>query len=78
HLSTKSCLQRELKTTLGGHLTGGHRSFVKPAGHNTWRDGQPITVDEGSGTSTQNIIVIEVSIIESNINGCLFVGTNGG
>ncbi|XP_055765276.1 uncharacterized protein LOC129841162 isoform X1 [Salvelinus fontinalis] len=42
-----------------GHLTGGHRSFVKPAGHNTWRDGQPITVDEGSGTSTQQVIVIE-------------------
>ncbi|XP_020342876.1 zinc finger protein 41-like isoform X2 [Oncorhynchus kisutch] len=29
-----------------GHLTGGHRSFVKPAGHNTWNDDQPITVDE--------------------------------
>ncbi|KAM9530937.1 uncharacterized protein ACWYII_042422 [Salvelinus alpinus] len=42
-----------------GHLTGGHRSFVKPAGHNTWRDDQPITVDEGSGTSTQHFIVIE-------------------
>uniref|UniRef100_A0A674APL4 Uncharacterized LOC115201831 n=1 Tax=Salmo trutta TaxID=8032 RepID=A0A674APL4_SALTR len=42
-----------------GHLTGGHRSFVKPAGHNTWRDDQPITVDEGSGTSTQHIIMIE-------------------
>ncbi|XP_045579104.1 neurotrophin receptor-interacting factor homolog isoform X2 [Salmo salar] len=41
-----------------GHLTG-HRSFVKPAGHNTWRDDQPITVDEGSGTSTQHVIVIE-------------------
>ncbi|XP_045573544.1 uncharacterized protein isoform X2 [Salmo salar] len=38
-----------------GHLTGGHRSFVKPAKHNTWRDDQPITV-EGSGTSTQHII----------------------
>ncbi|KAM9399554.1 uncharacterized protein ACWYII_031671 [Salvelinus alpinus] len=37
----------------------GHRSFVKPAGHNTWRDDQPITVDEGSGTSTQHCIVIE-------------------
>uniref|UniRef100_A0AAZ3RGH6 C2H2-type domain-containing protein n=2 Tax=Oncorhynchus tshawytscha TaxID=74940 RepID=A0AAZ3RGH6_ONCTS len=37
----------------------GHRSFVKPAGHNTWRDDQPITVDEGSGTSTQHVIVIE-------------------
>uniref|UniRef100_A0A4W5RSD2 C2H2-type domain-containing protein n=1 Tax=Hucho hucho TaxID=62062 RepID=A0A4W5RSD2_9TELE len=42
-----------------GHLTGGHRSFVKPAGHNTWRNDQPITVDEGSGTSTQHVIVIE-------------------
>ncbi|XP_023835456.2 uncharacterized protein [Salvelinus sp. IW2-2015] len=42
-----------------GHLTGGHKSFVKPAGHKTWRDDQPITVDEGSGTSTQHIIVIE-------------------
>nr|XP_046181941.1 zinc finger protein 264-like isoform X3 [Oncorhynchus gorbuscha] len=42
-----------------GHLTGGHRSFVKPAGHNTLRDDQPITVDEGSGTSTQHIIVID-------------------
>nr|XP_046190435.1 uncharacterized protein LOC124019107 isoform X3 [Oncorhynchus gorbuscha] len=29
-----------------GHLTGGHRSFGKPAGHNTWNDDQPITVDE--------------------------------
>ncbi|XP_045071420.1 oocyte zinc finger protein XlCOF22-like [Coregonus clupeaformis] len=42
-----------------GHLTGGYRSFVKPAGHNTWKDDQPITVDEGSGTSTQHAIVIE-------------------
>ncbi|KAK6324846.1 hypothetical protein J4Q44_G00041880 [Coregonus suidteri] len=42
-----------------GHLTGGHRSFVKQAGHNTWRDDQAITVDEGSGTSTQHVIVIE-------------------
>ncbi|XP_071244227.1 uncharacterized protein [Salvelinus alpinus] len=42
-----------------GHLTGGYRSFVKPAGHKTWRDDQPITVDEGSGNSTQHIIVIE-------------------
>ncbi|XP_014050659.1 uncharacterized protein isoform X2 [Salmo salar] len=42
-----------------GHLTGGHRSFVKPAGHNTWRDDKPITVDEGSGTSTQHVIMIE-------------------
>uniref|UniRef100_A0AAZ3PNG8 C2H2-type domain-containing protein n=1 Tax=Oncorhynchus tshawytscha TaxID=74940 RepID=A0AAZ3PNG8_ONCTS len=42
-----------------GHLTGGYRSFVKPAGHKTWRDDPPITVDEGSGTSTQHIIMIE-------------------
>ncbi|XP_064783264.1 uncharacterized protein LOC135507628 isoform X1 [Oncorhynchus masou masou] len=42
-----------------GNLTGGYRSFVKPAGHNTWRDDQPITVDEGSGTSTQHDIMIE-------------------
>ncbi|XP_071024792.1 uncharacterized protein [Oncorhynchus clarkii lewisi] len=48
-----------------GHLTGGHRSFVKPAGHNTWRDDQPITVDEGSGTSTEHIIVIEAADIEA-------------
>ncbi|XP_038856200.1 zinc finger protein 34-like [Salvelinus namaycush] len=41
------------------HLPGGHKSFVKPAKHNTCRDDQPITVDEGSGTSTQNVIVIE-------------------
>ncbi|KAM9399623.1 uncharacterized protein ACWYII_031708 [Salvelinus alpinus] len=42
-----------------GHLTGGHRSFVKPAGHNSWRVDQLITIDEGSGTSTQQVIVIE-------------------
>ncbi|XP_070972018.1 uncharacterized protein [Oncorhynchus clarkii lewisi] len=41
------------------NLTGGYRSSVKPAGHNTWRDDQPITVDEESGTSTQHVIVIE-------------------
>ncbi|KAM9399508.1 uncharacterized protein ACWYII_031646 isoform 13-T15 [Salvelinus alpinus] len=42
-----------------GHLSGGHRSIVKPAGPNAWRDDQPITVDEGNGTSTQHVIVIE-------------------
>uniref|UniRef100_A0A8C7GVN1 C2H2-type domain-containing protein n=1 Tax=Oncorhynchus kisutch TaxID=8019 RepID=A0A8C7GVN1_ONCKI len=42
-----------------GHLTGGHRSFVKPAGHNAWRDDHPISIDEGSGLSTQHVIVIE-------------------
>ncbi|XP_045071239.1 gastrula zinc finger protein XlCGF48.2-like isoform X2 [Coregonus clupeaformis] len=48
-----------------GHLTGGHRNIVKPAGHNTWRDDQPITVDEGSGTSTQHVIVIEPADTEA-------------
>ncbi|XP_023835423.2 transcriptional repressor RHIT-like isoform X1 [Salvelinus sp. IW2-2015] len=48
-----------------GHLTEGHRSFVKPAGHNTWRDDQPITVDEGNGTSTQHVIVIESADAEA-------------
>ncbi|KAK6324870.1 hypothetical protein J4Q44_G00042120, partial [Coregonus suidteri] len=52
-----------------GHLTGGHRSFVKPAGHNTWRDDQPITVDEGSGTSTQHVIVIESADAEAAVPG---------
>nr|XP_046181930.1 zinc finger protein 69 homolog [Oncorhynchus gorbuscha] len=42
-----------------GHFTGGYRSFVNPVGHHTWRDDQPITVDEGSGTSTQHVIMIE-------------------
>eukprot|EP00063_Salmo_salar_P075650 XP_014050485.1 PREDICTED: zinc finger protein 271 isoform X6 [Salmo salar] len=48
-----------------GHLTVGHRSVVKPAGHNTWRDDQPITVDEESGTSTQEVIVIESADVEA-------------
>ncbi|XP_070293307.1 uncharacterized protein [Salvelinus sp. IW2-2015] len=48
-----------------GHLTGGHRISVKPAGHNTWRDDQPITVDEGSRTSTQHVIVIESADAEA-------------
>ncbi|XP_064783375.1 uncharacterized protein LOC135507695 isoform X2 [Oncorhynchus masou masou] len=48
-----------------GHLTEGHGSFVKPPGHNTWRDDQPITVDEGSGTSTQQVIVIESADAEA-------------
>ncbi|XP_042167805.1 uncharacterized protein LOC121841778 isoform X1 [Oncorhynchus tshawytscha] len=47
-----------------GDLTGGHRSFVKAAGQNTWRDDQPITV-EGSGTSTQHVIVIESADAEA-------------
>ncbi|XP_036790397.1 zinc finger protein 263 isoform X4 [Oncorhynchus mykiss] len=48
-----------------GHLTGGHRSFVKPAGHNAWRDDQPISIDEGSGISTQHVIVIESADAEA-------------
>ncbi|XP_029621616.1 zinc finger protein 227-like isoform X1 [Salmo trutta] len=48
-----------------GIARGGHVSFVKPAGHNTWRDDQPITVDEGSGTSTQQVIIIESADVES-------------
>ncbi|XP_031692370.1 protein glass-like isoform X3 [Oncorhynchus kisutch] len=52
-----------------GHFTGGHRTIVKPAGHNTWRDGQQITVDEGSGTSTQHIIMIESADAEAACPG---------
>uniref|UniRef100_A0A4W5JSM7 C2H2-type domain-containing protein n=1 Tax=Hucho hucho TaxID=62062 RepID=A0A4W5JSM7_9TELE len=48
-----------------GNLTGGHRNIVKPAGHNTWRDDQPITIDEGSRTSTQHVIVIESADAEA-------------
>ncbi|XP_071024865.1 uncharacterized protein [Oncorhynchus clarkii lewisi] len=48
-----------------GHLTRGHRGFVKPAGHNMGRDDQPITVDEGRGTSTQHVIVIESADAEA-------------
>ncbi|XP_055765721.1 uncharacterized protein LOC129841467 isoform X4 [Salvelinus fontinalis] len=52
-----------------GHLTGGHKSFVKPAGHNTWKDDQTITVDEGSGTSTQHVIIIESADAEAACPG---------
>nr|XP_046181913.1 uncharacterized protein LOC124012386 isoform X2 [Oncorhynchus gorbuscha] len=48
-----------------GHLTGGHMSFVKPAGHKTWRDDQPIPIDERSGTSNQHVIVIESADAEA-------------
>ncbi|XP_052341243.1 uncharacterized protein LOC118361903 isoform X3 [Oncorhynchus keta] len=48
-----------------GHLAGGHRSFVKPAGPNVWRDDQPITVDERNGTSTQHVILIESADAEA-------------
>ncbi|KAM9530934.1 uncharacterized protein ACWYII_042420 isoform 1-T1 [Salvelinus alpinus] len=63
-LASRSCsvniLDRYRGMTRGeGHLTRGHRSFVKPAGHNAWRDDQPISIDEESGTSTQHVIVIE-------------------
>ncbi|XP_055765309.1 uncharacterized protein LOC129841184 isoform X2 [Salvelinus fontinalis] len=60
-----------------GHLTGGHRSFVKPAGHNAWIDDQPITVDEGSGTSTQHVIVIESADAEAAGPGVNQEGTEG-
>ncbi|XP_070971979.1 uncharacterized protein [Oncorhynchus clarkii lewisi] len=64
--SSVKILDRYRGMTRGeGHLTGGHRSFVKPAEHNTWRDDQPITVDEGSGTSTQHIIMIESTDAEA-------------
>ncbi|XP_045573487.1 uncharacterized protein isoform X2 [Salmo salar] len=46
-----------------GHLTGSHRNFVKPAGHNTWRNDKPIAVDEGSGTSTQHIISADAEAV---------------
>ncbi|XP_020352879.2 zinc finger protein 19-like isoform X7 [Oncorhynchus kisutch] len=48
-----------------GHLTGGHRSFVKPVRDNTWRHDQPVIVDEGSGTSTQHVMVIESTDAEA-------------
>ncbi|XP_055765064.1 uncharacterized protein LOC129841001 isoform X2 [Salvelinus fontinalis] len=59
------------------HLTGGHRSFVKPAGHNTWRDDQPITVDEGSRTSSQHVIVIESEDAEAAGPGVKLEGSEG-
>eukprot|EP00063_Salmo_salar_P076009 XP_014050844.1 PREDICTED: gastrula zinc finger protein XlCGF53.1-like isoform X2 [Salmo salar] len=52
-----------------GHLTGDHRISVKPAGHNTWRDDQPIIVDEGSGISTQHVILIESADAEAAGSG---------
>ncbi|XP_038856184.1 uncharacterized protein LOC120053005 isoform X1 [Salvelinus namaycush] len=52
-----------------GHLTGGHRRFVKPAGHNAWRDDQPIAIDEGSGTSTRHVIMIESADAEAAGSG---------
>uniref|UniRef100_A0A4W5NME2 C2H2-type domain-containing protein n=1 Tax=Hucho hucho TaxID=62062 RepID=A0A4W5NME2_9TELE len=64
--SSVKILDRYRGMTRGeGHLPGGHRSFVKPAEHNTWRDDQPIAIDEGSGTSTQHVIVIESADAEA-------------
>ncbi|XP_071244146.1 uncharacterized protein [Salvelinus alpinus] len=53
-----------------GHLTGGHRSIVKPVGHDTWKDEQPITVDEESKISTQNVIVIEREARSAGVSIC--------
>ncbi|XP_055765800.1 zinc finger protein 1-like isoform X2 [Salvelinus fontinalis] len=60
-----------------GHLTEGHRSFVKPAEHNAWRDDQPIAIDEGSGTSTQHVIVIESADAEAPGPGVKHERTEG-
>ncbi|XP_014050514.1 neurotrophin receptor-interacting factor homolog [Salmo salar] len=76
--SSVKILDRNRGTTRGeGHLTGGHRSFVKPARDNTWRDDQPITVDEGSGTSTQHVIVIESADAEAAGPGVKLEGSEG-
>ncbi|XP_070972023.1 uncharacterized protein [Oncorhynchus clarkii lewisi] len=65
HPSSVKILDRHRSIARGeGHLTGGHRRVVKPARHNTWRDDQPITVDE-SGTSTQHVIMIESADAEA-------------
>uniref|UniRef100_A0A674APW4 Neurotrophin receptor-interacting factor homolog n=1 Tax=Salmo trutta TaxID=8032 RepID=A0A674APW4_SALTR len=64
--SSVKILDRNREMSRGeGHLTRGYRSSVKPAGHNTWRDDQPITVDEESGTSTQHVIMIESADVEA-------------
>ncbi|KAM9530863.1 uncharacterized protein ACWYII_042380 isoform 2-T3 [Salvelinus alpinus] len=60
-----------------GHLTGGHRSFVKTAEHNAWRDNQLIAIDEGSGTSTQQVIVIESADAEAPGPGVKHERTEG-
>ncbi|XP_042167830.1 uncharacterized protein LOC112231927 isoform X2 [Oncorhynchus tshawytscha] len=76
--SSVKILDRNRGMTRGeGHLTGGHRSFVKPARDNTWRDDQPITVDEGSGTSTQHVIVIESADAEAAGPGVKLEGSEG-
>uniref|UniRef100_A0A4W5NDF4 C2H2-type domain-containing protein n=1 Tax=Hucho hucho TaxID=62062 RepID=A0A4W5NDF4_9TELE len=38
---------------------------MKSAGHNSWRDDQPIAIDEGSGTLTQHVIVKESADAEA-------------
>uniref|UniRef100_A0AAZ3R2A6 C2H2-type domain-containing protein n=1 Tax=Oncorhynchus tshawytscha TaxID=74940 RepID=A0AAZ3R2A6_ONCTS len=59
-------LERYKGMTRGeGHLTGSHSSFVKPA----WRDDQPVAPHEGSGTSTQQVIVIESADAEAACPG---------
>ncbi|KAL1023697.1 hypothetical protein UPYG_G00044730 [Umbra pygmaea] len=47
---------------------GGHRSFAKPAGHNTWSD-EPLEPDVISGTSNQHVIVIESADAEATDAG---------
>uniref|UniRef100_A0A8K9V6L9 C2H2-type domain-containing protein n=1 Tax=Oncorhynchus mykiss TaxID=8022 RepID=A0A8K9V6L9_ONCMY len=56
-----------------GHLTGGHRSFVKPA----WRDHQPLAIDEGSGALIQQVIVIESADAEAPGPGVKHERTEG-
>ncbi|XP_038837413.1 zinc finger protein 69 homolog [Salvelinus namaycush] len=66
HSSSVKFLDRHRGMARGeGSLTEGHRSFVKQIKHNSWRDDQPINVDEGSGTSTQHIIMIESADAET-------------
>nr|XP_046188495.1 zinc finger protein 345-like isoform X3 [Oncorhynchus gorbuscha] len=64
--SSVKILDRYKGMTRGeGQLTGSHRSFVKPA----WRDDQPVAPHEGSGTSTQQVIVIESADAEAACPG---------
>nr|XP_046182075.1 gastrula zinc finger protein 5-1-like [Oncorhynchus gorbuscha] len=63
--SSVKILDRYRGMTGEGHLTEGHKSFVKPMKNNSWRDDQSITVDEGSGTSSQHVIMIESAEAEA-------------
>ncbi|XP_052321056.1 zinc finger protein 473 homolog isoform X4 [Oncorhynchus keta] len=64
--SSVKILDRYRGMTRGeGHLTEGHKSFVKPMKNHSWRDDQSITIDEGSGTSTQHVIMIESAEAEA-------------